>query len=129
MSDSQQGARVRLHVPADPAMSRVVRLTVGGVASLAGFTVDEIDDARLVASEVLLALVEHGAGAEIDITLVATESAFEVSARTAVEHFDLEDPDLVLCGVVLASVGADHGIEFVEGGAHVWASVARTATG
>ena len=120
---------VHIQVPADPAMSRVLRLAVGGVASLAGLTVDEIDDAKLVVSEVFLALVEHGTNAVVEVSLVVSDTAFEVSARTAVEHFDLAHPDLVLCGTVLASVGATHGIESVDGGAHVWASVARTTGG
>ena len=60
---------VRLSVPPEPSMSRVARLAASGLASLAGCTVDEIEDIKIAVSEVLIALIEHGDGARVDLDL------------------------------------------------------------
>lgn len=120
---------VHIRVSPDPAMSRVLRLAAGGVASLAGFTVDEIEDIKVAVSEVLLALIEHGDGEVIDIELAVTGFGFEVHGRTPVADFDADHPDLLLCRTVLAGFCARHGVEHWNGAAHIWASVARTPIG
>ncbi len=126
MSGPATPSPVHIRVSSDPAMSRVLRLAAGGVGSLAGFTVDEIEDIKVAVSEVLLALVEHGDGAIIDIELAVTDFGFEVHGRTPVQHFDADHPDLLLCRTVLAGFCSRHGVEHWNGAAHIWASVART---
>ena len=110
-------------------MSRVLRLAASGVASLAGFSVDEIEDIKVAVSEVLLALIEHGDGAAIDIRFVVTERALEIHGRSAVQHFDVHHPDLAVGSIVLAGVCTEHGMEHAEGSAHIWATVAHAAVG
>jgi anti-sigma regulatory factor (Ser/Thr protein kinase) len=112
-----------MRVPPEPTMSRVLRLAASGLASLAGRTIDEIEDIKIAVSEVMIALVEHGEGQPVEIQLIADPASFTVRGRTAVTTFDVNHPDLVLCRTVLAGVGAEHGIEVIEGFAEIWASV------
>jgi anti-sigma regulatory factor (Ser/Thr protein kinase) len=118
---------IEIRVPAEPSLSRVVRLAASGVASLAGFTVDEIENIKIAVSEVLIALVEHGAGQPIDIQFSVGEKSFDVRGRTTVETFDINHPDLALCRTVLAEVCIDHRIDRVNNEVHIWAAVLHEA--
>ena len=92
---------------------------------MAGFTVDQIDDIKIAVSEVLLALIEHGGGQEIEVEFAIEQHSFTVRGHTAVtSSFDAEHPDLLLCRTVLAGVCTAHGIEMVDHQAHIWAAVA-----
>lgn len=115
---------VILRVPAEPTMSRVARLAASGLASLAGCTVDEIEDIKIAVSEVLIALVEHGTGGRIDIQFDGRDDEFVVIGRAAFEEFDLDHPDLRLCRTVLAGVCARHEIDARDGVAQITAAVA-----
>jgi hypothetical protein len=118
---------IEVRVPAEPTLSRVLRLAASGVASLAGFTVDEIENIKIAVSEVLIALVEHGVGEPIDIQFSVGEKSFHVRGRTAVETFDINHPDLALCRTVLAEVCIDHRIDRVNHEVHIWAAVLHEA--
>ena len=119
---------VVIRLPPDPALSRVLRLAAGGIASIAGFTVDEIDDIKIAVSEVLLALIEHGGGQQIEVQYTVEDESFTVRGRTAIHEFDSTHPDLLLCRTVLAGVSTSHGIELVDDHAHIWAAVAHAST-
>jgi hypothetical protein len=110
-------------LPPDPTLSRVLRLAASGIAAMAGFTVDESEDIKIAVSEVLLALIERGAGNPIEVQFSVDHQCFTVHGRTAIDDFDAEHPDLVLCRTVLAGVCAQHGIELVDGQAQIWATV------
>lgn len=124
---------VVVRLPPDPALSRVLRLASSGIAAIGDFSVDEIDDIKIAVSEVLLALIEHGDGHQIDIEFTIdtspAASGFTVSGSTVVEQFDSDHPDLLLCRRVLAGVCSAHGIDLAGGRARIWASVARAADG
>lgn len=117
---------VQLRLPAEPSLSRVLRLAASGMASLTGFSVDEIEDIKIAVSEVLIALIEHGAGEPVDVEFVVDEHAFTVRGRTDIASFDVDHPDLVLCRTVLAGVCAEHGIDLVDSQAQIWAAVHRS---
>lgn len=95
---------VRMRIPPDPALSRVLRLTVGAMASIGTFTLDEIDDVKIAVSEMLIALIEHGEGGDIDLELDLTGSNFSILATTDATQVELDHPDLVLCRTVLDGV-------------------------
>ena len=118
---------VVIRLPPDPALSRVLRLAAGGIAAIGGFTVDEIDDIKIAVSEVLLALIEHGGGQQIEVQYTVEGDSFTVRGRTAIHDFDSEHPDLLLCRTVLAGVCTSHGIELVDDHAQIWAAVARVS--
>lgn len=107
-------------------MSRVARLTATGVASMAGFTIDEIDDINVIVSEVMVALVEHGADHTIVVHFDVTAGCFTVRGVTDLADFDLDHPDLVLCRTVLAAVSTSHGIESAGSQAEIWATLQQS---
>ena len=128
---------VRLTVPPEPSMSRVARLAASGLASLAGCTVDEIEDIKIAVSEVLIALIEHGDRERVDLEFevvdrdrgpasgaLADSPAFVVRGTSPVRALDLEHPDLALCRTVLQGVCAANDIQLVDGLARISASVA-----
>ena len=117
---------VHLTMPADPSLSRVARLAASGVASLSGFTIDEIEDIKVAVSEVMVALIEHGARQPLTVTFQADGPRFTVRGTTAIDHFDTEHPDLLLCRTVLAAVCASHGIDVVDSGAEIWATIEQS---
>lgn len=96
------------------------------MASLAGFTVDEIEDIKIAVSEVLIALIEHGSGNSVDLQFAIDEHSFKLQGRTLVDSFELDHPDLLLCRAVLAEVCASHTIELVDNQAHIWAEVTHS---
>lgn len=119
---------IELTLPADPALARIVRLTTGGLVAMADFTVDELEDAKIAVSEVLIALVEHGDGGTVHLELSLDADTFVIDGRTSATEFDLDDPDLLLCRTVLAGVCHSHEIEARDGVAHISATVARVAS-
>ncbi len=126
MADSMIGPVV-VHLPPTPALSRVLRLAASGIAAMAGFTVDETEDIKIAVSEVLLALIEHGGGAPIDVEFSVENALFIVRGQTALDSFEVDHPDLELCRTVLAGVCVQHGIEFIDGHAQIRAAVAHTS--
>jgi len=120
---------IEVRVPPDPALSQVLRLAASGIATLAGFTVDEIERITIAVSEVLIALIDHGGGAPIDVRLKVEGRSFNVVARTSATTFDPEDPDLLLSRTVLADVTDEHGIAVVGDEALIWAAVADPTIG
>lgn len=127
MDDRTSVGPVVIRLPRDPALSRVLRLAAGGVAGMAGFSIDAIDDIKIAVSEVLLALIEHGSGSTLEVELTVEEGTFIVRGSAEVEAFDAEHPDLVLCRTVLAGVCTSHRIELIDSEAHIWAAVADAA--
>lgn len=114
---------VEVRVPPNASLSQVLRLAASGIASMAGFTIDEIERIKVAVSEVLIALIEHGGGAPIDVQLEVDGRSFNVRARTSVAEFDPEHPDLLLSRTVLADVTDEHGIELIDQEALIWAAV------
>ncbi len=121
---------VTITLPAEPTLSRIVRLAASGMASMAQFSVDEIEDIRIAVSEVLIALIEHGESGDVELRLSVDNGKFRIDGSTAVSEFNLDHPDLALCRTVLDGVGATHGIELSpEGRASIWAMVSSSTTG
>ena len=107
---------VRLELPPLSMMSRVARLTAAGVASNAPMPV-------LSRTQVMVALVEHGAQSTIAVTFEVIDDCFTVRGATDLVDFDLDHPDLALCRTVLEAVSTRHGIEGTSERAEIWASL------
>jgi anti-sigma regulatory factor (Ser/Thr protein kinase) len=114
---------VRLEVPPQVGMARIARLAGTGLASMADFTIDEIEDIHVMVSEVMVALVEHGARSTIALTFDVSDGCFTVRGATDLADFDLDHPDLALCRMVLAAVSTSHGITMMDARPEIWASL------
>lgn len=64
----------------DPRHARVARAAVAAAATLVNFSVDRIDDVRLVVDEVFNALVASGAS-EVSLALEVARSDIALTAR------------------------------------------------
>ena len=113
---------VEIRVPADPGIVRVVRLAVSGVAAMAGFSVDEIEDAKLAVSEILIVLIEQGSADTVDVHIEVDGADLILVGATAAT-LDEDDADLALSRAVLDSVCAAHSIDTVDGGVRIRAVV------
>ena len=121
---------IDLRLPADPSMSKVLRLAASGVASLGGFTVLEIEEIKLAVSEVLIALIEHGAGGAIEVQFTVSSDEFGVRGSTSVgASFDLHHPDLALSRVVLDDVCTEHSLGIVGTDVRISATLRRPFSG
>ena len=114
---------VRLQIPPDPALSRVVRLAAGALASIGGFDVALIDDVKLAVSEVVLALMERGSGSDVDLVLTLDGLSLLVHGSTVTDTFALEHPNLGLCRSVLSGVTVSHEIFYADGAAQIRAEL------
>ena len=119
----RQTGPLEMRMPADPGLVSAVRLTASAIAASAQCTIDEIDDVKLAVSEVLLALIEHGSGATVSVSLGVVDSMFAVCGTTETRTFDRDHPDLALCETVLAEVCTDHSIDVVGSELQITASV------
>jgi len=102
---------IEVRMPADPDLVSAIRLTASAMAATAKCTISEIDDVKLAISEVLLALIEHGSGRQLCVSMDLADSTFAILASTDTLTFDRSHPDLALCETVLAEVCSDHSIE------------------
>lgn len=109
----------------DPLLLRPVRLALGGVASLAGFDVEAIDDLRVAVNELVATLIERGDGSPIRLRL-ETDPSFgvRVTARTAPSPESLDAPELTkrfhLSEQILSVLADDHGFHHDEAATSGW---------
>jgi serine/threonine-protein kinase RsbW len=101
--------RIELVLPADTRLVRVARLVASGVATTAGFDVEEVEDLRIAVDELCTALVEGGDGGDLllgfdlgngEVTILGTTSAAGVAA--------FEPERLALSRQILAVVVDEH---------------------
>jgi anti-sigma regulatory factor (Ser/Thr protein kinase) len=111
-----------MRLPADPNLASAIRLMASGMAARK-CTIAEIDDVKLAVSEVLLALIEHGSGRTLSVSMQLADSTFEISGSTNAGTFDRDHPDLALCETVLVEVCFRHSIEFVGSELNISAAV------
>lgn len=109
MDDERNEGRIELVLPADKRLVRVARLVASGVATTAGFDVEEVEDLRIAVDELCTALVEGGDGGALllgfdmgdgEVTILGTTTATGVAA--------FEPERLALSRQILAVVVDEH---------------------
>ena len=94
--DSRRGAddEVRLGVPADPEFLRLARITASGLASRAGFSLDEVEDLRLALDELCFWLVgAEGRPGNISLRYGSSPAGLVIEGTG---HFEAPAPVLAL---------------------------------
>jgi serine/threonine-protein kinase RsbW len=73
---------VRLEIPAETRVVRAARLVASGLASAAGFDVDDVDDMRIAVDELCAVLFELGDGDVVGITFATRPAEIAVAGQT-----------------------------------------------
>jgi anti-sigma regulatory factor (Ser/Thr protein kinase) len=118
---------ITLTVPADASMTRVARLTASSLAAMAQMTLDDIDDIKILVSEVVTALVEHGTRGPITLTFHIGDDELRFSGQREATGLDRDHPDVVMTDTVLAAVSDDHSIDLADGSLAISASKRASA--
>ncbi len=114
--DSTLDGPIELALPADTRLLRLVRLVASGLASTAGFDVDELDDLRIAVDEAVASLLEGGDGTRLNLRFDVGGSEVGMSGSTPAAPGSPLDADRVeLSTQILAAVCDDHELD-VSGG-------------
>jgi hypothetical protein len=114
--DSTLDGPIELALPADTRLLRLVRLVASGLASTAGFDVDELDDLRIAVDEAVASLLEGGDGTRLNLRFDVGVSEVGMSGSTPAAPGSPLDADRVeLSTQILAAVCDDHELD-VSGG-------------
>lgn len=114
VTEQPESGPIELVLPADTKLVRVARLVASGVATAAGFDVDELEDLRIAVDELCAALIEGGESAPLALTFELRGGGVSVLGRTAVGGaVELEPERLSLSrqilGVVVDAYDIGHG--------------------
>lgn len=83
------GDQIQLELPASPEYGRVARIAAAHLALRRGFSLDEIDDLRLVMDEAAVMLLSNGSGEDrLDITYSVGDDTVGIDARIVSERDD-----------------------------------------
>lgn len=107
---------IELTIPADPRMLRLVRLVASGLASTAGFNVDELDDLRIAVDEAVTALLEGGDGSSVPMRFEVDGAQVAMTGTTPASGTDPLDADrLEISTQILAAVCDEHDLRVDDG--------------
>ena len=110
----------------DARLVRPVRLAMGGLASLAGFDVEAIEDLRIAVNELTATLIERGDGSDLALSLaVVGPGLIRIEGSTGLggtvdneDRFDLSDQ-------ILSVVADSHGFSSDGDVASAWLERAK----
>jgi anti-sigma regulatory factor (Ser/Thr protein kinase) len=80
--EDDQATVVRLEIPTQTRIVRAARLVASGLASTAGFDVDDVDDMRIAVDELCAVMFELGSGGVVSITFATRPGEIEVHGQT-----------------------------------------------
>jgi serine/threonine-protein kinase RsbW len=116
VNDERGDGLIELVLPADTRLVRVARLVASGVATTAGFDVDEVEDLRIAVDEVCTALVEGGDGSPLLLGFDLGDGEVTVVGSTKASGDVAFEPDrLALSRQILAVVVDEHDISANHG--------------
>jgi serine/threonine-protein kinase RsbW len=111
---------IELTIPADPRLLRLVRLVASGLASTAGFNVDELDDLRIAVDEAVTALLEGGDGSSVPMRFEVEGPQVAMTGSARASSSDPLDADrLEISTQILAAVCDEHELRLEDGSVHV----------
>jgi serine/threonine-protein kinase RsbW len=118
--DSTLDGPIELALPADTRLLRLVRLVASGLASTAGFDVDELDDLRIAVDEAVASLLEGGDGSRLTLRFDVGDDQVALAGTTPMAAGAPLDPDRVeLSTQILAAVCDEHELDVSDGNVRV----------
>lgn len=116
MAHDRPTGSIELSLPADARLVRLARLVASGVATAAGFDVEEVEDLRIGVDELCGALVEGGDGSPLRLHFVLGDQEVHVNGSTGSHGIELLDEQRVsLSRQILAVVADSHAVEASDG--------------
>lgn len=114
-------AAMDITIAPDPRLVRPVRLAMGGLASMAGFDVESIEDLRIGVNELTATLIERGDGTELRVRLALTpEGSIRIEGTTGLGALEGDEARFALSDRILSVVADAHGFETGDGVASAW---------
>jgi serine/threonine-protein kinase RsbW len=109
VDDDRSEGRIELVLPSDKRLVRVARLVASGVATTAGFDVEEVEDLRIAVDELCTALVEGGDGGALLLGFDLGEGEVTILGTTTATGIAAFEPErLALSRQILGVVVDDH---------------------
>jgi serine/threonine-protein kinase RsbW len=128
VDDERVDGPIELVLPADTRLVRVARLVASGIATTAGFDVEEVEDLRIAVDEVCAALIEGGDGRPLLLGFEVSIGEVAVLGSTPTTgEVKFEDERLGLSRQILAVVVDEHEIRTDHGQISVRLRKGRTA--
>jgi serine/threonine-protein kinase RsbW len=116
VTDERADGLIELVLPSDTRLVRVARLVASGVATAAGFDVDEVEDLRIAVDELCTALVEGGDGSPLLLGFDLGDGHVTVVGSTNASSGAAFEPDrLALSRQILAVVADEHDLHADHG--------------
>lgn len=120
------GVAMDITIAPDPRLVRPVRLAMGGLASMAGFDVEAIEDLRIGVNELTATLIERGDGTELWVRLSVTDrGSIRIEGSTGLGSVDADEARFALSDQILSVVADAHGFANHEGVATGWLERSR----
>lgn len=112
---------IAVTIAPDARLVRPVRLAMGGLASLAGFDVEAIEDLRIAVNELTATLIERGNGSDLDLRLaVLAHGSIRIEGSTGLGTVSGTDDRFALSDQILSVVADAHGFSTDGGVAAAW---------
>lgn len=100
---------IELVLPADARLVRLARLVASGIASTAGFDVEEVEDLRIAVDEGCASLIEGGDGSPLLLSFGLAGDAVDVFGSTNGRGpADIDENRLSLSKAILRVVVDEH---------------------
>ena len=99
---------VKLEVGGDHRHVRIARLVASGVASLAGFDVESVEDLRIAIDEGCVWLIDHGRGQPLHLELRPLSTGIEVIGETDHDGQTDATPSVLVEQILSASCKEHH---------------------
>lgn len=116
MSDDRPTGVIELTLPADARLVRLARLVASGVATAAGFDVEEVEDLRIAVDELCGALVEGGNGDPLELRFELGQEEVHVAGTTSSSGIEqLDEQRIALSRQILDVVVDSHDVNADDG--------------
>jgi len=112
---------IAITIAPDVRLVRPVRLAVGGLASLAGFDVEAIEDLRIAVNELTATLIERGDGSDLRLRLSVLEhGTIRIEGSTGLAVPSTASDRFALSDQILSVVADAHGFADEGGMVTAW---------
>ena len=102
--DTTLDGPIELTIPADSRLLRLVRLVASGLASTAGFDVEQLEDLRIAVDEAVAALLEGGDGSRLSLRFEIEERGVAMVGHTGRSAEGFDDERLEISRQILDAV-------------------------